>query len=98
MANFVFNIALGRVAELYNRVDSNDPANSVLTMIAWNAADSDATGSLNRSVKKSSGRWSATSCAPLVIRIGLRNRGASAPRSKSSVWIDTRCTAAPNRP
>ncbi len=30
MANQVFNIALGRVAELYNRVDSNDPANSAL--------------------------------------------------------------------
>lgn len=30
MANIVFNIALGRVAELYNRVDTNDPANSAL--------------------------------------------------------------------
>ena len=30
MANQVFNIALGRVAELYNRVDTNDPANSAL--------------------------------------------------------------------
>lgn len=30
MANFVFNISLGRVAELYNRVDLNDPANSAL--------------------------------------------------------------------
>jgi hypothetical protein len=30
VADFVFNIAKGRVAELYNRVDSNDPANSVL--------------------------------------------------------------------
>lgn len=30
MADQVFNIALGRVAELYNRVDSNDPANSAL--------------------------------------------------------------------
>lgn len=33
MANFVFNIALGRVAELYNRVDTNDPANSALIII-----------------------------------------------------------------
>jgi hypothetical protein len=30
MANQVFNIALGRVAELYNRVDLNDPAASAL--------------------------------------------------------------------
>jgi hypothetical protein len=43
MANMVMNIALGRVAELYNRVDTNDPANSVLVVIAWNASASDAT-------------------------------------------------------
>jgi hypothetical protein len=42
MANFVFNIALGRVAELYNRVDSNDPANSALIIAAWVAGDTDA--------------------------------------------------------
>lgn len=33
MANLVFNIALGRVAELYNRVDLNDPANSALIVV-----------------------------------------------------------------
>jgi len=33
MANLVFNVALGRVAELYNRVDLNDPANSALLVI-----------------------------------------------------------------
>jgi len=33
MANQVFNIALGRVAELYNRVDSNDPVNSALVIV-----------------------------------------------------------------
>jgi hypothetical protein len=43
MANMVMNIALGRVTELYNRVDTNDPANSVLVVIAWNASASDAT-------------------------------------------------------
>lgn len=44
MANLVFNVALGRVAELYNRVDSNDPANSALVMIAIDAnGDTDAT-------------------------------------------------------
>ena len=43
MANFVFNIALGRVAELYNRVKSNDPANSALVLIAWATTATDAT-------------------------------------------------------
>lgn len=43
MADLVFNISKGRVAELYNRVDTNDPANSVLTVIAWNTAATDAT-------------------------------------------------------
>jgi hypothetical protein len=33
MANFVFNVAKGRVNELYRRVDGNDPANSALIMI-----------------------------------------------------------------
>jgi hypothetical protein len=33
VADFVFNIAKGRVAELYNRVDSNDPANSAIIIV-----------------------------------------------------------------
>lgn len=33
MANLVFNVAKGRVKELYNRVKSNDPANSALILI-----------------------------------------------------------------
>ncbi len=33
MADQIFNIGLGRVAELYNRVDLNDPANAVLTIM-----------------------------------------------------------------
>lgn len=33
MANIVFNIAKGRVVELYNRVESNDPANSAIVLI-----------------------------------------------------------------
>lgn len=33
MSDFVFNVAKGRVAELYNRVDSNDPANSALIVV-----------------------------------------------------------------
>ena len=44
MADFVFNIAKGRVAELYNRVDSNDPTNSVLVIAIIDAnGDTDAT-------------------------------------------------------
>lgn len=45
MADGVFNIAKGRVVELVNRVDSNDPANSALVVIALKASgiESDAT-------------------------------------------------------
>lgn len=45
MANIVFNIAKGRVAELYDRVESNDPANSaiILVPIETSGLESDAT-------------------------------------------------------
>lgn len=45
MADFVFNIAKGRVAELYNRVDSNDPTNAALlvVLVASSGVESDAT-------------------------------------------------------
>lgn len=44
MADIVFNIAKGRVAEFYNRVDTNDPANSALIIVPVDvAAVSDAT-------------------------------------------------------
>ncbi len=45
MANIVFNIAKGRVAELYDRVKSNDPANSALILIPIETSglESDAT-------------------------------------------------------
>jgi len=33
MSNFVFNIAKGRVAEFYNRVKTDDPANSALVIL-----------------------------------------------------------------
>lgn len=42
MADQVFNIALGRVVELYNRVDQNDPANSALIVVAINTSATDA--------------------------------------------------------
>lgn len=45
MANIVFNISKGRVAELYNRVKSNDPTNSaiILVPIETSGLESDAT-------------------------------------------------------
>ena len=45
MADFVFNIAKGRVVELYNRVDTNDPANSalIILILATAGIESDAT-------------------------------------------------------
>ncbi len=44
MADLVFNIAKGRVVELFNRVDTNDPTNSALILIPVDvAAVTDAT-------------------------------------------------------
>lgn len=45
MADFVFNIAKGRMVELYNRVKSNDPANSafVIMLLETSGLESDAT-------------------------------------------------------
>jgi len=43
MGNFVYNIAKGRAAELYNRVDTNDPANSILIVYAIVTTAGDAT-------------------------------------------------------
>jgi hypothetical protein len=44
MADLIFNISKGRVAELVNRVNLNDPANSVVLVAVWNAgAMTDAT-------------------------------------------------------
>lgn len=44
MTDFVFNIAKGRVAELYNRVDSNDPTNSaiIIALLAASGVETDA--------------------------------------------------------
>jgi len=43
MADLVFNQALGRMAEFFNRVDSNDPAGSVLRIFIIDAnAETDA--------------------------------------------------------
>ena len=44
MSDFVFNIAKGRVAELFNRVKSNDPTNSAIIVVPVDrGAASDAT-------------------------------------------------------
>lgn len=43
MADFTFNIALGRAVELYNRVETNDPTNSALVIVAINTTATDAT-------------------------------------------------------
>ena len=44
MANFVFNVAKGRVAEYFNRVDSNDPANSAIILVPLSASGTEAQG------------------------------------------------------
>lgn len=42
MADFIFNIALGRTIEFYNRVYSGDPANSALVLVVINTSEGDA--------------------------------------------------------
>lgn len=42
MADGVFNIAKGRIVELYNRVKSNDPANAALIVVAFQVSEADA--------------------------------------------------------
>jgi len=44
MADFIYNISKGRAAELYKRVDENDPANSALIITVFDmGATTDAT-------------------------------------------------------
>lgn len=42
MANYVFNIAKGRVNEFFNRVKSNDPATSAIVLIPLSASGTEA--------------------------------------------------------
>ena len=46
MANIVFNIAKGRVVELYNRVENNDPANSAIILVPIETAGLEADATL----------------------------------------------------
>jgi len=43
MADGVFNIAKGRIVELYSRVKSNDPANAALVVVLLKTAEADGT-------------------------------------------------------
>lgn len=42
MANYTFNIAKGRVVEYFNRVQTNDPANSAIIIVPCSASDTEA--------------------------------------------------------
>lgn len=42
MANYVFNIAKGRVNEFFERVNNNDPANSAIVLVPLSASGSEA--------------------------------------------------------
>ena len=44
MANFVYNIAKGRVNEFFNRVKSNDPANSAIILVPLSASGTESEG------------------------------------------------------
>lgn len=46
MGQFSFDVALGREVELYNRVDSNDPANSALILVVLANANLEADSTL----------------------------------------------------
>lgn len=46
MANIVFNIAKGRVVELYNRVENNDPANAAIILVPIETAGLEADATL----------------------------------------------------
>lgn len=50
MANFVFNIAKGRVADFYDRVDSNDPSTSRLVIIPLETSGLESQANLEDSV------------------------------------------------
>lgn len=50
MANFVFNIAKGRVAEFYNRVEGNDPATSRIVIVPLEASGLEAQSALEDSL------------------------------------------------
>jgi len=39
MSDFTFNVALGREVEFYNRIDTNDPANSAFIVLVLRAAN-----------------------------------------------------------
>jgi hypothetical protein len=43
MADGIFNIAKGRFGEFFNRVDANDPTNSVLVISLWKTIPADDT-------------------------------------------------------
>ena len=43
MADEVFNIGKGRIGELYNRIENNDPANSAFIVVLLKVAEADAT-------------------------------------------------------
>src|SRR3989304_855827 len=44
MADFVFNIGKGRVVELYNRAENNDPTNSALILVPLSLSGTEAQG------------------------------------------------------
>jgi hypothetical protein len=44
VANFCFNIGKGRVVELYNRAENNDPTNSALILVPLSASGTEAQG------------------------------------------------------
>jgi len=44
VANFVFNIAKGRIVEFYNRAENNDPTNAALILVPLSQSGTEAQG------------------------------------------------------
>lgn len=96
MANFVFNIAKGRAAELYDRVDGNDPANCALILVPLSASGSEAQGqdadtlaavlALEQFTEQSSGNWARKTLTDSELAAGaVDDSGNTNPRSLPAV-------------
>lgn len=83
MANFVFNIAKGRVVEYYNRVESNDPANSAFVIVALQATGIEADATLQDYANLS------------LLLAGASNEAVNTPGYERKVLTNTELAALP---
>ena len=91
MADFTFNSALGRVVELYNRVKTNDPANSALVVVALKAngiaADATLKDAATLAAVLSSGTTSEASNAGYTRKVLTDTNLAGVTADTANDWI-----------